>query len=62
MVRTLICISWVILAAVSQAPDANAQVKTAYQLLPDSTQAVVWISDTGELTDRWDRTQLANWH
>lgn len=59
MVRNLICTSWVILAAVSLTPTAIAQVKTAYQLLPDSTQAVVWIPNTDELTGRWDRTQLA---
>ena len=59
MVRTLICTSWVILAAISLVPTANAQLKTAYQLLPESTQAVVWIANTDELTGRWDRTQLA---
>ena len=59
MVRNIIRTGWVILAAISFPLSAGAQVKTAYQLLPDSTQAVVWIPDTATLTGRWDRTQLA---
>ncbi len=59
MVRNIIRTGWVILAAISFPSSVGAQVKTAYQLLPDSTQAVVWIRDTAELTGRWDRTQLA---
>lgn len=59
MVRKLIRASWVILAAFSLPTIASAQVKTAFQLLPDSTQAVVRIPNTDELTGRWDRTQLA---
>jgi hypothetical protein len=50
---------WVILAAISLAPRASAQVKTAYELLPDTTQAVVWIPSTANLLELWDRTQLA---
>jgi len=59
MVRNIIRTGWVILATISLPLNAGAQVKTAYQLLPDSTQAVVWIQNTDELTGRWDRTQLA---
>lgn len=54
-----LCAAWVILAAFSFTPQANAQLKTAYELLPDSTQAVVWIPKTSELADKWERTQLA---
>ncbi len=59
MVRNITRTGWVILAALSLPAIAGAQVKTAYQLLPDSTQAVVRIANTNELTGRWDRTQLA---
>jgi len=53
------CTGWVILAAISLAPRASAQVKTAYELLPDTTQAVVWISNTAKLIELWESTQLA---
>ncbi len=62
MVRTKLTgfyTGWVILAAISLAATANAQNKTAYELLPDATQAVVWIPNTAELINLWDRTQLA---
>lgn len=63
MVRTNcfpgLCVGWVFLAAVSLAPSATAQLKTAYELLPDTTQAVVWIPKTSDLMSSWDRTQLA---
>lgn len=56
---TGLCTAWVILAACSLAPHASAQVKTAYELLPDTTQAVVWIPNTANLLKSWERTQLA---
>ncbi len=63
MVRTKFfsgfCTGWVILAAISLAPPLSAQVKTAYELLPDTTQAVVWIPNTANLVELWERTQLA---
>jgi hypothetical protein len=40
-------------------PIAWSQSKPAYDLLPEKTQAVVWIRDTDELVGRWDRTQLS---
>lgn len=36
-----------------------AQQKTAYELLPENTQGVVWIRSGEELLERWDRTQLS---
>ena len=63
MVRTQcftgFCTGWVFLAAISLVPSANAQVKTAYQLLPDTTQAVIWIPNTAKLVEHWERTQLS---
>jgi hypothetical protein len=59
MVRNTLSASWLILAAINLMQPAGAQVKNAYQLLPDTTQAVVWIPNTDELIGRWDRTQLA---
>ncbi len=56
---TGLCTGWVILAAISLTSSAHAQKKTAYELLPDSTQAVVWIPNTADLVKLWDRTQLA---
>ncbi|MDX1930928.1 MAG: hypothetical protein SFV81_30665 [Pirellulaceae bacterium] len=56
---TSLCTGWVVLAALSLAPQLSAQVKTAYELLPDSTQAVVWIPNTADLIKLWDTTQLA---
>ena len=40
-------------------PAISQQKKSAYDILPPSTQAIVWISDGQELRDRWDMTQLA---
>lgn len=37
----------------------GAQQKTAYELLPENTQGVVWIRSGEELLERWDRTQLS---
>jgi hypothetical protein len=54
-----LCSGWIVLAALSLSPRACAQVKTAYELLPDSTQAVVWIPDSTQLIKLWDTTQLA---
>ena len=63
MVRTKcftgFCTGWVFLAAISLVPSAMAQVKTAYQLLPDTTQAVIWIPNTAKLVEHWERTQLS---
>ncbi len=59
MVRKIVRSGWVILAAISLVPTLSAQEKTAYQLLPDTTQAVVRVSDSKELADRWGRTQLS---
>lgn len=56
---TGLCSGWIILAVLCLAPQASAQVKTAYELLPDATQAVVWIPNTAELIKLWDSTQLA---
>ncbi len=33
--------------------------KPAYEILPTSTQAVIWLPDSDVLTDRWSKTQLA---
>lgn len=38
---------------------AAAQQPTAYELLSQDTQAVVWIRSAEEFYERWDRTQLA---
>ena len=59
MVRLTSCTSWLLLVSIGFVPLADAQVKSAYELLPDSCQAVVWISDTSQLIDSWDNTQLA---
>ncbi len=59
MVRLNFCAMWLLLTAIGLAPPTRAQQKTAYELLPDTCQAVVWIPDTNELIDRWDNTQLA---
>lgn len=37
----------------------SAQQKKAYELLPDTVQAVVYIPNSDELLESWDRTQLA---
>jgi hypothetical protein len=36
-----------------------AQQKSAYELLPASSQAVLWIPNSEALLERWDRTQLS---
>ncbi len=36
-----------------------AQQKSAYELLPASSQAVLWIPSSEMLLERWDRTQLS---
>lgn len=36
-----------------------AEPRPAYEMLPQSTQAVVWIPDSNTIVDRWNRTQLA---
>ena len=56
MVRTLLAI--LIFAAWSAALEAAAP-KPAYEILPASTQAVVWLPDSEVLTSRWDKTQLS---
>ena len=37
----------------------EAQNNSAYDLLPDNTQAVLWIRNSDELLERWNRTQFA---
>lgn len=56
MVRTLLMI--VSLIACSLTLEAAAP-KPAYEILPTTTQAVVWLPDSDVLTERWSRTQLS---
>lgn len=56
MVRTLFLFSTLI--ACSLTLEAAAP-KPAYEMLPASTQAVVWLPDSDVLTDRWNKTQLS---
>ncbi len=50
--------SFSMLGLVSLANTAVAQ-QSAYELLPDSVQAIVWIPDADQLVERWQRTQLS---
>lgn len=59
MVRQLHCTGFLLAAVLSLTSIARAQVKSAYELLPDLTQAVVWVQSTDDLIGRWDRTQLS---
>ncbi len=66
MVRTLsgtgngwVPLSTVLMTVIVMAQTVWSQGKPAYDLLPATTQAVVWIRDTDELVGRWDRTQLS---
>jgi len=36
-----------------------AEPRPAYELLPPSAQAVIWIADSDTIVERWNRTQLA---
>lgn len=45
-------------AVLLYAPSIIAQSKSAYELLPQSTQAVVWVANSDELVDGWRATQL----
>lgn len=58
MVRLSLRASCILSALCLLANTTNAQQK-AYDLLPDSAQAVVWIPDGEQLIERWDRTQLS---
>ncbi|MEZ6133283.1 MAG: hypothetical protein R3C53_00090 [Pirellulaceae bacterium] len=49
----LSCAALLILVAPSSAQHP------AYELLPDTAQAVVWIPDGEQLVERWDRTELS---
>ncbi len=53
--RVLCALSTVVLLANA----VCAQQKPAYELLPATTQAVVWIPNSEALLERWDRTQLS---
>ncbi len=56
MVRNLfVCLTFLACSLTLKA----AAPKPAYEILPASTQAVVWLPDSTILTDRWDRTQLS---
>jgi hypothetical protein len=59
MVRLTYVAGWLLLATTTYLPNANAQNKNAYELLPNNCQAVVWIADTTELINSWGETQLA---
>ena len=55
VVRLLIgicCLTWVSTLRAEEP-------KTAYEMLPESVQAVVWIPDAEALAERWNRTELA---
>lgn len=56
MVRTLLIV--LSLMACSRALEAAAP-KPAYEILPASTQAVIWLPDSDVLTDRWNKTLLS---
>ena len=59
MVRLYLgAISFLVVAA-ALTPRASASEGSSYAVLPDNTQAVVWIRNSQELTERWNRTQLA---
>ncbi len=51
---TLASVLWLAAPVVAQQPPR----KSAYDLLPDSSQAVVWIRDGEVLAQQWERTQL----
>jgi hypothetical protein len=59
MVRKLYCMGLLIAAVLSLNPYLRAQSKSAYELLPDNTQAIVWVRNSDELIGSWDRTQLS---
>ncbi|MBX3422859.1 MAG: hypothetical protein KF752_15000 [Pirellulaceae bacterium] len=58
MFRTFLSLSSTLALLVSVVKPVAGQQATVYELLPDSVQAVVWIPDSKDLTDRWDRTLL----
>lgn len=59
MVRSLNKICWLLIAALVLPRLASAQQRTAYEMLPDTTQAVVWFPSLEKMLEKWDRTQLA---
>jgi hypothetical protein len=69
MVRATVTRFFAMLAMLTglQSASANGPVEAirpadrihAYELLPDNTQAVVWIRNADELAARWNRTELA---
>ena len=58
MVRSFSSLCLFAILAVPFDRGAAAEERIAYELLPDSVQAVVWIRDSNDLTDRWSRTAL----
>lgn len=60
MVRSLNRVSCALpafLTAVVLVGTASAQM-TAYDLLPETTQAAVWVPDSKQIIERWEKTQL----
>ncbi|MCA9190468.1 MAG: DUF3352 domain-containing protein [Planctomycetales bacterium] len=61
MVRSsirLLCLLLVARAGLVEAQQPSPL--TAYHLLPDTTQAVLWIPNSTELSEQWEKTQLAS--
>lgn len=60
MLRFFVGVLSALTVAVLSSNSVAAQpTSAAYELLPDNTQAVVWIRSGEELLERWDRTQLS---
>lgn len=58
MVRSPVRILSIIFTVTVLQPSLSGQQPSVYQVLPDSVQAVVWISDSNDLINRWHRTSL----
>lgn len=58
-IRALGTLSAVLLLSNAVITTSLGQQKPAYDLLPESTQAVVWIPSGEKLIENWEKTQLA---
>ncbi len=58
MIRLLLPACFAVSAVLLLSSHCAAQRKVAYDLIPDSAQAVVWIPDGEKLTEHWQRTRL----
>ena len=59
MLRSLNRVVLAVAVTLSFSHACVAQNKTAYELLPNDTQAAIWIRNAEELLAQWNRTELA---